>query len=52
MQDIIMDGIIDTLKLLPYLFITFLLLEFIEHKLSNKNRKRRFNTYGNIIKYV
>ena len=39
MKDIIMDGIIDTLKLLPYLFITFLLLEFIEHKLSVKNQK-------------
>ena len=39
MMDVIMDGLIDTLKLLPYLFITFILLEFIEHKLSNKNRK-------------
>ena len=39
MMDVIMDGLIDTLKLLPYLFITFVLLEFIEHKLSHKNKE-------------
>ncbi len=39
MIDVIMDGVIDTLKLLPYLFITFLILEFLEHKLSKKNEK-------------
>ena len=39
MLDAIMDGLIDTLKLLPFLFVTFLLLEFIEHKLSKKNEK-------------
>ena len=39
MMDIILDGVIDTLKLLPYLFVTFILLEFIEHKLSHKNKE-------------
>ena len=39
MFDCILDGVIDTLKLLPYLFITFLILEFIENKLSKKNEK-------------
>ena len=39
MLDCIMDGLIDTLKLLPYLLVTFLVLEFIEHKLNNKNQK-------------
>ena len=39
MWDCILDGIIDTLKLLPFLFIVFLLLEFVEHKLSNKSKK-------------
>ena len=37
MQDYLMDGLIDTLKLLPYLFITFIILELLEHKLSKKN---------------
>lgn len=39
MKDIFIDSLIDTLKLLPYLFITFVILELIEHKLSNKNEK-------------
>ncbi len=39
MTECIIDGVIDTLKLLPYLFITFVFLEFIEHKLSKKNQK-------------
>ena len=39
MLDCIMDGLIDTLKLLPYLFITFVILELLEHKLSRKNQK-------------
>ena len=39
MKDCIMDGLLDTVKLLPYLLITFLLLEFIEHKLSKKSQK-------------
>ncbi len=37
MWDCILDGITDTLKLIPYLFLTFLLLEFLEHKLDQKN---------------
>ena len=36
MLDILLDGLLDTLKLLPYLLITFLVLELIEHKLDNK----------------
>ena len=39
MIDVIFDGLIDTLKLLPYLFITFLILELLEHKLSKKSEK-------------
>ena len=39
MLDHIIDALIDTIKLLPYLFITFVILELIEHKLTNKNEK-------------
>ena len=39
MLDCIIDGLIDTLKLLPYLLITFVILEFLEHKLSKKNQQ-------------
>lgn len=39
MLECLLDGFFDTLKLLPYLFVTFLLLEFLEHKLDKKNEK-------------
>ena len=39
MGECLLDGLIDTLKILPYLLITFLLLEFIEHKFSKKNKE-------------
>ena len=39
MLEVILDGFIDTLKLIPYLLVTFILLECIEHKLNNKNYK-------------
>ena len=37
MIDIIVDTIIDVLKLIPFLFVAFLLIEVLEHKLTNKN---------------
>ena len=39
MYDVIIDALIDTLKLIPYLLITFLILEVLEHKLSKKNEQ-------------
>ena len=39
MLECIKDGLIDTLKLLPYLLITFIVLEFLEHNLNKKNQK-------------
>ena len=39
MIDVILDGLLDTLKIMPYLFIAFLILEYLEHKLSNKDKK-------------
>ena len=51
MLDCILDGVIDTLKLLPYLLITFIILELLEHKLSKKNRKvlSKNRQYGPIL---
>lgn len=37
MKDIIIDTLIDTLKLIPFLFIAFLLIELFEHKFSKKS---------------
>ena len=51
MLDVIMDSVLDTLKILPYLLITFILLEFIEHKLSHKNKDMlsKNKKYGVIV---
>lgn len=39
MFDIILDTLIDSLKMLPFLFVAFLLIELIEHKFSDKTKK-------------
>lgn len=38
MLDILLDAIIDTLKLLPFLYITYLVMETLEHKTGNKTK--------------
>ena len=38
MIDILLDAIIDTAKILPFLFITYLIMEYIEHKMSEKSK--------------
>ncbi|MBP3831926.1 MAG: arsenic efflux protein [Clostridia bacterium] len=38
MIDILLDAIIDTAKILPFLFITYAIMEYIEHKMSEKSK--------------
>lgn len=38
MIDILIDTLLDTVKMIPFLFIAFLIMEFIEHKVSKKNK--------------
>ena len=40
MLDIIMDTLLDVLKLIPFLFVTFILLEVFEHKFNNKTKEK------------
>ena len=39
MLEIIEDTLIDAVKLLPFLFITYLIMEYIEHKMGEKSKK-------------
>ena len=39
MFDIILETLFDSLKILPFLFIAFLLIELIEHKFNNRTKK-------------
>lgn len=34
--DVLADAVIDTLKILPFLFVAFLVIEFLEHKAQDK----------------
>lgn len=51
MLDCILDGLFDTLKLLPYLLVTFIILELLEHKLRGNNEKllKRNKKFGPAI---
>ncbi len=51
MVDVILDTIIDSLKLLPFLFLSYLLIEFIEHKSSKTLEKILKNSgkFGSVI---
>ena len=39
LEEIFLHGILDTLKLVPFLFITYLIMEFIEHKAEEKTER-------------
>lgn len=51
MLEIVFDTLIDGLKLLPFLFISYLIIEFIEHKASDKINKSLANSgkFGSVI---
>lgn len=39
MGEIILDTLIDSIKILPFLFLAFLIMEYVEHKLGNKSNE-------------
>lgn len=51
MTDVIIDTISDSFKLLPFLFVAFLIIEFTEHKLSNKSKDtiQKAGKFGPVI---
>ncbi len=51
MIDIIKDTLIDGLKLIPFLFLAFLVIELIEHKLGKKGKKviSKSGSYGPLL---
>ena len=54
MLEIIEDTLIDAIKLLPFLFITYLIMEYIEHKMGHKTKKaiKKSGKWEDIINYI
>ena len=50
MIDVLLDALMDALKIVPYLFVTYLILELLEHKLNNKteNTLKKYKKIGPI----
>ena len=46
MLDIIQDTLIDTIKLIPFLILTFIIIEYIEHKINNKKIITKSKKFG------
>jgi len=49
MLDCLLDGLIDTLKIIPFLFISFLIIELLEHKINLDKRIAKSNKLGPLI---
>lgn len=51
MIDILLDAIIDSVKLVSFLFITYLIMEYIEHKTKEKTKEavKKSGKYGPLI---
>ena len=39
LSEVLLAGIVDTLKLLPFLFLTYLLMEYIEHRAEERTER-------------
>lgn len=51
MKEIIIESFIHPIKLIPFLFLVFLLLEFLEHNMSKKTKKvvEKSGKYGPLL---
>lgn len=49
--EVILDSIIDSIKIVPFLFFAYLIMEYIEHRISgqSKNVIKKAGKFGPII---
>lgn len=50
-MDILVESLYETLSLFPYLYLTYLLMEYLEHKISRRNQIyiRKAGKYGAVV---
>lgn len=51
MWEIVEDALIDSIKLIPFLFVTYLIMEYIEHKTKDKTKEaiKKSGKFGPLI---
>lgn len=51
MLEVIEETLLDSIKLIPFLFIAYLIMEYIEHKTSQKSREtiKKSGKFGPLI---
>lgn len=51
MLDLLLDALLDTLKLIPFLFLTYLAMEYMEHRTGEKTQTliKRAGRFGPVI---
>lgn len=49
MLDCFIDGLIDTLKVFPFLLISFYIIEILEHKINSNKRLESSGKYGPVL---
>lgn len=51
MLDLLLDALLDTLKLIPFLFLTYLAMEYMEHRTGKKTQAliKRAGRFGPVI---
>lgn len=49
--DVILDALLDTAKLIPFLFLTYLVMEYLEHKTKDRSKQimRKSGSFGPLI---
>lgn len=52
MLEVLLDTVVDSLKLLPFLFIAYWLMEYIEHKFSEKSKEKikKSGKFGPVVR--
>ena len=46
MLDVLLDGLIDTIKVFPFLLISFIIIEILEHKINSNQKLEKAGHLG------